>query len=248
MRHLFLGLRATLFYAGFAVVTIWFSTTGFFLLGFLPFHIRGRYMTLWNFCVANWLKWTCGVSYQVIGKENLPDSPYIALSNHQSQWETYFLQGYLFPICFVLKQELLSKPFFGWGLRVLDPIAIDRSNPKQAIRQTTEQGKQRLSDKISVLIFPEGTRVRPGEKRKYARSGANLAIQNNVPIVPIAHNAGQYWPADTFIKYPGTITVFIGKPIWAEEKNSRELNEQAQQWIESKVLSLSSQTNPHSIQ
>jgi 1-acyl-sn-glycerol-3-phosphate acyltransferase len=90
--------------------------------------------------------------------------------------------------------------------------------------------------------------VRPGDKRKYARGGANLAIQNNVPIIPIAHNAGQYWPADTFIKYPGTITVFIGEPIIAEEKNSRELTEQAQQWIEDKVLSLAGQANSQSAQ
>ena len=239
-----LAIRATVFYLGFAILTIWFSVSGFLLMRLVPFHILGRYMVCWNHCIIAWLTLTCGVRYKVIGKENLPPAPYVVMAKHQSQWETFFLQGYLFPICFVLKRELLSVPFFGWGLRVLKSIAIDRSNPKQALRQTMEQSSERLNDGISVLIFPEGTRIEPGQTGNYARGGANIAINNQVPIVPIAHNAGNCWPADKFLKYPGTITVIIGKPLATDNQNSRALTEQVKTWIEQQVSQLT-ETSPY---
>jgi 1-acyl-sn-glycerol-3-phosphate acyltransferase len=239
MNDLILKLRASLFYTGYTLLTIWFSITGVLLFSFAPFRLRGRYMTGWNICCVNWLRWTCGVKFKIIGKEKLPQAPYVAMAKHQSQWETFFLQGYLFPICFVLKQELLKVPVFGWGLKLMDPIAIDRSNPRQAMRQTQEQGLQRLDDGHSVLIFPEGTRIRAGETSKFARGGSTLAIEAKVPVVPIAHNAGLYWPADEFIKHPGTITVVIGDAIDSAGKDNRELTEEVKSWIDREVEKLS---------
>jgi 1-acyl-sn-glycerol-3-phosphate acyltransferase len=237
MTKLISKLRGYLFYAGYAVITFWFPLTGL-LLSFLPYRIRGRYIIGWNYCCIWWLRLTCGVKFKVIGKENLPDGPYVALAKHQSQWETFFLQGFLFPICFVLKQELLKIPFFGWGLKLMNPIAIDRSNPRQAMRQTQEQGLQRLAEGNSVLIFPEGTRIPSGQTGKFARGGSNLAIEAKVPVVPIAHNAGQCWPADEFIKHPGTVTVVIGKPIDSSAMDSRQLTEQVKSWIDQEVAKL----------
>lgn len=240
MLKLFLSLRVLLFYVGYAALTLWFSLTGVLLLGLTPFRIRGRYMTGWNYCCVYWLRLTCGVKFEVIGKENLPEAPYVALAKHQSQWETFFLQGYLFPVCFVLKQELLKVPVFGWGLRMIDPIAIDRGNPRQAMRQTQEQGLQRLANGNSVLIFPEGTRIAKGETSKFARGGTNLAIEAQVPIVPIAHNAGTYWPADKFLKLPGTVKIVIGQPIDTQGKDSRSLTEEVKSWIDQEVEKLES--------
>ncbi len=239
MKTLFLGLRALLFYVGYALSAIFFSVTGVVFLSFMPYRIRSNYIFLWNRCTVIWAKLTCGLRFEVIGEENLPiDRPFVAMAKHQSQWETYFLQYFLAPAKIVLKKELLSIPVFGWGLKLTDPIAIDRSTPKKALKQIQTQGMQSIKDDISVLIFPEGTRIPTGEVGKYARGGANIAVGSGAPIVPIAVNAGLYWPADKFLKYPGTIKVVIGKPIETEDKSSRELTAQTQDWIEAEMLKL----------
>ena len=239
MTTLFLGIRASIFYLGYLLSTLWFGITGILFFWFMPYSVRTGYMLTWNRITVYWAKWICGVNFKVIGAENLPQTPYVALSKHQSQWETYFLQYYLAPVCIVLKRELLNVPFFGWGLRMTKPIAIDRDNPKQALKQTLEQGKERLNkDKLSVLIFPEGTRTRPGKEAKYARGGANIAVAAQVPVVPIALNAGDYWPADKFLKFPGTITIVIGEPIATDELSSREITEQVKDWIEAEVAKM----------
>jgi len=236
-----LGTRAALFYLGYWISIAWFGITGPLFFGLLPHKIRSRYILLWNRFVIFWLHCTCGLKVNVIGLDNLPPPPYVALSKHQSNWETYFLQFYLEPVAIVLKRELLKIPFFGWGLRLTDPIAIDRGSPKQALKQTQEDGKKRIANGISVLIFPEGTRIAPGEKSKYARGGANIAVAANVPTIPIAHNAGEYWPSHKIIKYPGTITLTIGKPI-APDQSSRDITEQAQHWIEAEVAAMGNRT------
>jgi 1-acyl-sn-glycerol-3-phosphate acyltransferase len=239
MTTLFLGLRATIFYIGYALLVIFFSTTGVIFFSLLPYKIRSNYIFLWNRCTVLWARIICGLKFEVIGKENLPQGQaYVALAKHQSQWETFFLQYFLAPAKIVLKKELLKMPVFGWGLKLTDPIAIDRGNPKKALKDIQQQGVASIESGISVLIFPEGTRMNPGTQGKYARGGANIAVGSGAAIVPIAHNAGVFWPADKFIKKPGTITVVIGKPIESEDKNSRELNELAQNWIEETVASL----------
>ncbi|MFA7553200.1 MAG: 1-acyl-sn-glycerol-3-phosphate acyltransferase [Spongiibacteraceae bacterium] len=240
IKTLILALRAGLFYIPFLLAIVWFSTTGILFFSFLPFSIRNRYILLWNRFAIFWGAVACGVKFEVIGAENLPSTPYVILSKHQSSWETYFLQYYLSPVCIVLKRELLNLPFFGWGLRLTDPIAIDRGNPKQALKQTLDQGVQRLQQNISVLIFPEGTRTKPNTEGKFARGGANIAVAAGVPVVPIALNAGEYWPSDSYLKRPGKITVKIGKPISSTEFSSREITEQAKAWIDAEVAKMPS--------
>jgi len=239
MNTIFLALRALLFYVGYALLVIFFSVTGVVFLSFAPYRLRSNYIFLWNRCTVIWAKITCGLKFEVIGEENLPqDRAYVALAKHQSQWETFFLQYFLAPAKIVLKKELLSIPVFGWGLKLTDPIAIDRSSPKKALKQMQQQGTESIKNNISVLIFPEGTRTPTGQVGKYARGGANIAIGSGAPVVPIAVNAGLFWPADKFLKYPGTITVVIGKPIESGDMNSRELTEQTQQWIEGEMKKL----------
>ncbi len=230
--------RSTIFYLVYSMVTVWFGLTGILFLSWLPYRSRITYLGWWNFTTMHWLAFCCGVRYEVHGRENLPDGPCVILSKHQSQWETYYLQVLKVPVVTVLKRELLNVPFFGWGLRLLEPIAIDRDSPKQALKHIMEEGQRRLREGRSVMIFPEGTRTPPGQVGNYARSGATLACKAGVPIVPVAHNAGLFWPARKFVKYPGTIQVIIGAPIDTTNRDGRELTEIVKTWIEAQMDTL----------
>lgn len=230
-------VRTVSFYLGYIVLTGWFTITGLLFFSFLPLSIRGRYLITWNKWILVWLRISCGVRYRIVG--DIPEGHYVVMSKHQSQWETFYLQYAFFPVGVVLKRELLNMPFFGWALRLMEPIAIDRGNPKAALRHLQEEGVKRLQQGRRVLIFPEGTRTPPGQRGSYARSGANIAITAGAAIVPVAHNAGEYWPARKFLKTPGTITVVIGEPIPSDNTNSRELTHAVSHWIESHMLSIS---------
>lgn len=230
-----LGLRTVAFYIGYTALTTWFGITALTIMRFFSYPHRRPYILLWNRGVIRWLHWSCGVKHQLTGRENLPDQAYVILSNHQSQWETYFLLNLCDPLSTILKKELLDIPGFGWGLRLMKPIAIDRGNPREALRQMMSLGKQRLDEGNAVLVFPEGTRTEHGAKTNYARGGANLAIKAQTPVVFIAHNAGRFWPARRFLKFPGVIQIEISKPVSVEGKTSREITAMAQEWIENKV-------------
>ena len=186
----------------------------------------------WNRFAVAWLKLVCGVSYQVDGAAHLPDHACVVVANHQSSWETIFLAT-LFPqLCILLKRELLVIPFFGWALRLLHPIAIDRNNPRTALRQLAEQGAARLATGTSVLIFPEGTRSdRQDVPLRFSRGAAQLAINSAVELICVAHDAGKYWPARRFVKTPGTIRVSISEPFVSNGKTAAELTSAAQSWI-----------------
>ena len=229
-------VRTVIFYIGYIAVTGWYSITGLLFCSWLPKPIRTPYLVTWNRWILIWLRWSCGIRYQVEG--DIPPGNYVVLSKHQSQWETFYLQYAFFPVDVVLKRELLNLPFFGWALRLMEPIAIDRSNPKAALRYIQEEGVRRLAQGSRVLIFPEGTRIAPGQKGKYARSGANVAITAGAPVVPVAHNAGECWPARKFLKKPGLITVVIGAPIPSEGLDSKSLTAQVEQWIEAQQARL----------
>lgn len=232
------GARACAFYAGYCLLTLWFGVT---VLVAKPFgHLACiRYINGWNWSVVHWLRLTCGVRWQVTGLENLPPQPYVIVAKHQSQWETFFLQLPFAPTCTILKQELLKIPIFGWGLASVKPIAIDRSQPRDALKHILEQGESRLRENLTVLIFPEGTRTDPGHVGRYARSGADLAKRTGVPLVPVAHNAGEFWPGKRFLKYPGTVSVVIGPPLTSDTTDSRTLMNTAADWIEHEVSRIS---------
>lgn len=199
-------------------------------------HNRYRVTSSWTFIMLFLLRNLCGIRYQIIGAENIPKTPSIVLSKHQSAWETLAFQKIFPPQVWVLKKELLRIPFFGWGLAMTSPIAIDRSAKKKALEQIVEQGKDRLKQGFWIVIFPEGTRIPPGQRGKYRIGGAWLATHTNTLVVPVAHNAGELWGRNSFIKYPGTITVSIGEPIDPTGMEPGELNAQVEAWIEFEML------------
>ena len=224
------SIRALGFYTGLVLLVVLMLSV-LCIVGFLPFRYRQLCVTSGNRLLMLWLKFTCGVRIKVRGLENIPTSACVVLSNHQSTWETFFLQYLLVPASMILKRELLWIPLFGWGLYSMRAIAIKRSNPAGAIRQVLKQGKQRLSQGINVVIFPEGTRIRTGEVGTFMTSGAALAKSAGVQILPVRHDAGHCWPANSWLKTPGTINLVIGPPIDTAEAKPRELTEQAHKWI-----------------
>jgi 1-acyl-sn-glycerol-3-phosphate acyltransferase len=186
-----------------------------------------------------WLaRHTVGIRHRVEGLENLPKAPCVVLSKHQSAWETIAFQQIFPPLSFVLKKNLLYIPFFGWGLALFSPIAIDRSAGREAMKQIEVQGRERLKAGFSVLVFPEGTRVAPGEKGNYQVGGAWLAAKAGVPVVPVAHNAGRCWPKNAFVKRPGLITVIIGPPIPTAGRKPTQVLKDTEAWIEQAMAGL----------
>jgi 1-acyl-sn-glycerol-3-phosphate acyltransferase len=184
-------------------------------------------------------RWICGLKYVVEGLENIPDTPSVILIKHSTVFETY-AQLVFFPIqTWVLKRELKWIPLFGWGLALLKPIAINRGAGHSAVTQVISQGKQRLAEGIWVTVFPEGTRVAPGKTKKYGVSGAALAREAGVRIVPVAHNAGDLWPRRGIIKKPGLIRFVIGRPIDAGVRPPKETNVLVQNWIEATMREIS---------
>jgi 1-acyl-sn-glycerol-3-phosphate acyltransferase len=178
-----------------------------------------------------WLKISCGITYRVEGSENIIQTPAVIVSNHQSAWETFMIQHHFDPLCPVMKKELTRIPFFGWSLRLVNPIAIDRSRKQNALKQVITQGVNRLQNGQFVMIFPEGTRVAPGQVVPHFAGGSLLAIKAQVPIVPLVHNSGQFWPARKLAKYPGVITLKIGAPIDTHGKDAKTLTQDIEAWI-----------------
>lgn len=242
-----IAIRSALFYLGiygFIVVIVAFAP----LFLFTPFRLRYYYMTRWGVFVIWWLRITCKLDYTVEGKENIPDGTSIIMAKHQSAWETIAMQQ-IFPTqTWVLKRELLWLPFFGWGLALMRPVAIDRKAGKKALRQVIQQGTDRLRQGLSLVIFPEGTRTAPGERRRYAIGGAMLAEKSGFPVVPVCHNAGEFWGKGAFLKKPGTITVVIGKPIDPKGMRAGEINAQVENWIESTYQRITTLKQSHSAQ
>lgn len=209
------------------------------LTGLLPYRMRHYFITLWNRCNLWCAEHICGLRYEVVGLEQVPSGPCVILCKHQSAWETYALPCIIpRPLAWVCKRELLWIPFFGWGFAVLQPIAIDRGAGRKALEQLVTQGIDRLQRGRSVVIFPEGTRVAPGEKRRYAVGGALLAERSGYPVLPIAHNAGVFWPKRGFIKRPGVIRLVIGPVIESTGRSASEINAQTEHWIEATMAQL----------
>ena len=197
-----------------------------------PFRGRAALARVWGKVLLAVLRVTCRLDYRIEGRENVPPGNHVALVKHSSSWET-FAQVMLVPDqVWVLKRELMWVPFLGWSLKLMRAIAVDRGAGGAAVRGVLEQGKKRLAQGEWIVIFPEGTRMPPGETRRYGVSGALLAAENNRLIVPIAHDAGYYWPRRGLFKKPGTIRVVIGPPIAANGREPREINAEAQAWIE----------------
>ena len=239
MGKAFLALRSFIFYIGYYSVTIFLSIFFILLFPILPPKGRHIFASVWCGFILGWLRLCCGVRYVIHGKENLPKSPAIIIANHQSSWETILFYKLVFPVSPILKKELTEIPFWGWSMRLLKPIAIDRSKPREAGRSLLIQGVDRIQNGNSIIVFPEGSRSQSGTVRRFSRGGAKLAIAANTEIVPIAHNAGYCWPARDFIKRPGIVTVVIGKKIELGERDASELTAYVENWIREKVAELS---------
>lgn len=201
-----------------------------------------RFGKLWRLGIQFGVENILGIRPKVIGLENMPKEPCVILAKHQSAWETMTLQD-LVPAgaycVFVLKKELLRVPLIGWGLGAMKMISIDRTAGKDALDQVVVQGRERLKQGFYVILFPEGTRVAPGQKKRYKPGGAYLATRVGCKVVPVAHDAGELWPRQAFLKTPGTVTMSIGPAFDATGMTEAEVNQRAEAWIEEEMHRIS---------
>lgn len=222
------------------VVTVIPWAMGCIFLAPFPLHLRYRYTVGWPRMMIWFGKVLCGMRYQILGMSHLPDGPCILLSKHQSAWET-LLYPSVMPreLCFVYKRELHYVPFFGWGLALLRMVHIDRSRGVNAFENVVRQGTQRVAEGRWIIMFPEGTRIPVGRAGRYKMGGTRLATRLSVPVVPIAHNAGQCWPRNSFIKRPGLITVSIGPALSSAGESAEGLMAKVESWIEAEMRRIS---------
>jgi len=231
--------RSTLFHI-FHIVTLIPYATACLLWAPLPLPIRYRLTVGWLKLSIGAARIICGIDYQVLGRENLPDGPAILLSKHQSTWETYFYPAWMpREVCYVFKRELIYLPFFGWAIGLLNMIHIDRSKGVSAFENVVKQGVRKLAQGRWIAMFPEGTRIPVGAKGKYKTGGARLACRTGAPVVPIAVNAGECWPRRSFLLHPGMVTVSIGPMISSDDKTPDQLNAEVETWIENEMRVIS---------
>jgi 1-acyl-sn-glycerol-3-phosphate acyltransferase len=234
----------SLFFTGFLFAwTFLFAIPFVVACTFLPFRKRYLLARWYGGSVLSVLKWSCGLTYRIEG-EPLPEGAHVALWKHSSSWETMAMMVVFPRQVWVLKRELLWIPVVGVGVWQMHSIAIDRKSGHSAVSQVVEQGKLRLAEGSWVMLFPEGTRMPIGETRRYGVSGALLARESGRLVVPVAHNAGYYWPRRGLLKKPGLVRVVIGKPVSAEGRDVRELNEEVQAWIEATIRELAPREGP----
>lgn len=230
-----LRFRSALFSTLFSLSVGIFSTL-ILLCWPLPLSARERVARWWGRTVLFLLRVICGIRYRVEGMENLPEGPAVILSKHQSAWETMAFRA-IFPmqLSWVIKDSLLRVPFYGWALRALEEIGIDRDAGREALRQIERRGAEHIRAGRWVVIFPEGTRMPYGEAGRYAQGGARLASVAGVPVVPVALDSGRCWPHRDPQRYPGTITVRIGPPIDSTGQSPARVTQQARDWIEAEM-------------
>jgi 1-acyl-sn-glycerol-3-phosphate acyltransferase len=222
---MFANLRALAFYTGYVVLTVVWGSLSVLVAWAFPYRFRFQFVIgTWTRMVLFWLRVCCGIRVKVEGRENIPQQACIVFVKHESTWETLFVQTLFAPQATIVKKELLHIPFFGWAYRLLRPIAIDRADPRGALRTLNIEGRARLEQNIWVVLFPEGTRVPLGESRSFQIGGAALAESSGRSVLVIAHNAGEFWPAHRLGKRPGTIRVIVAKPISVDGIKRKEIN------------------------
>lgn len=232
------ALRSSL-YLLFLIITVIPYAFACILWSPLPSGWRYKLTVGWPRLAIWGAKVILGIHWEIEGAENFPDGPAILLCKHQSAWETLFIPAYMpREVCFVYKRELHHVPFFGWGLALLKMIPIDRSKGRDAFEQVVRMGRQRLGEGRWPILFPEGTRIAPGKTGRYKMGGALLATRTETGVIPIAHNAGECWPRNAFIKRPGLITVSIGPMIASKGVDANDLNRQVHDWIETEMQRL----------
>ncbi|MDR3351707.1 MAG: 1-acyl-sn-glycerol-3-phosphate acyltransferase [Zoogloeaceae bacterium] len=235
--------RSILFWMLVCLLTMFFGTLLVFCM-LLPLRARFAVLAVWRNGFMGLCRWVLGIRMVVKGAENIPKTPVLVLAKHQSAWETVGLQAIFKPLVFVLKQELLRVPFFGWGLASVRMIGINRKAGREALKQMLTEGQERLAQGIWVAVFPEGTRIEPGKRERYKPGAAYLATRTGTPVLPVAHNAGELWPAKAFCIRPGTITVSIGPLIETKGLKDSQVNAAVEEWIETEMRKLSPRFYP----
>jgi len=224
-------LRSVLFALGQGVSLVLFSIVGQLTRPF-SFKARYQFMHQWAIFCLWWLRWTCGVRYVVHGNENIKmDQAGLILARHESAWETLALQEIFPRQAYVLKRELLKIPFFGWGMALLNPIAIDRGAGRKALNQLVTEGKARLESGDWVVVFPEGTRMPTKQLGKINAGGSLLATKAKAPVYFVSHNAGAYWPKNSFIKRPGVIDIYISPATDVSDMSASEISQKVEEWF-----------------
>lgn len=232
-------IRSAFFYLGLGLISILASTLLVATSPMVKRRFRFKFVSYCNRTVLQWMKLTCGITFEITGLENIPkNQPVVVACNHQSDWETFYLLTMGIPVSTVLKRELLYIPFFGWALAMLNPIAIDRKRKTNALKQLSQQGCERLNAGISVVIFPEGTRCPPGELGPCTKGAAMLAHQAGVPILPIVQNSGRLSPPRKWIKRSGKVDVRIGAPINADV-TTKEMHQKMVSWMTENLIDIS---------
>ncbi len=240
-----LALRSLLFLVVQVVTVVPFAIASLLMLP-LPLHWRYAVVICYPRVTIAAARWICGIRWRKQGFEHLPDGPCVLLSKHQSTWETFFYPSVMpRELCYVYKRELHYLPFFGWGIASLRMIHIDRKKGQDAFESVVSQGTLRVAEGRWIIMFPEGTRVPVGQRGRYKSGGARLAIRLGVPVVPIAHNAGECWPRKRFIKHPGLVTVSVGPPISSAGKTPEGLSREVEQWIEHEMRRISPAVYEH---
>jgi 1-acyl-sn-glycerol-3-phosphate acyltransferase len=230
-----LFIRSLIFSIVMAVGIMLFS---FLCILAIPFPFRFRYAMIAGFTglLITLLKKICHIDYHVRGLENIPtDRNGIVLSKHQSTWETFYLPTVFNQTAVIMKRELLWIPFFGWGASIINPIAINRSKKSTAMEQIIKKGKICLEAGRWILMFPEGTRIPYGKVGQYKAGGVRLAVATGYPVIPVAHNAGRFWPKRSFIKKPGTVQMVIGPLIETQHKTAEQVLTEVKTWIEETI-------------
>lgn len=202
------------------------------------FSARNAFAQIWVRCNLWVLRTVCGLSFELKGRENIPAQAGVIFCKHQSAWETIAVQTIFPAVAFILKQELLRIPVWGWAMASLEPVAIDRQAKTQAIKHVLRDGEDRIRKGRWIVIFPEGTRMLPGQRGNYASSGGLLAQRAGCPLLPVAHNAGEFWTKNGFLKFPGVIQVRIGRPIDAATLGAGPACKQAEEWIEAQMAEI----------
>ena len=198
-----------------------------------PYHICFAIVSGWCTFNVSCARIICGIKYEIHGLENIPDQPCVIMSNHQSTWETLAYPSIFPTLTWVIKKELLYVPFFGWGIASTQPIALNRSQGKKALRQLIKDGREKINLGRYILIFPEGTRIPYGEERALKAGGFVLAKQAKVNILPVAHDSGRLWPRNGFLKTPGTIQLRIGKVIETQDLSAEQMRAAYARWLKS---------------
>ncbi len=208
MTGLVLWLRSLAFNVGWYVASTIIAIVGSPVL-LMPRRAVVAWARLWIVVVLWWLRVTCGLSHRLRGLENLPAGPVIIACKHQSSWETLSFTFLFDDIAIVLKRELLFIPVVGWAMARAGNIAVARGDGAAALRGLVKQAKAAIAEGRSIVIFPEGTRVAPGDQRPYQVGTAALYRQLGVPVVPVALNSGLFWGRRKWSKRPGVITMEV---------------------------------------